>query len=468
MKQNQLFNISIFLFVLAAGTPSCKKYVDAGTPVNQLTPDKVYSDSLATLGSVLALYNNSPILGSTSALTSSGVIPNVAQYAAMSADDGYYYNNATYDPYRTNTLSAGNQGTPVFNGFYQNIFYANASIESIPSSTAYGSAFKTQMVGECKFWRAYCYFNLVNFFGDVPLTLSTDVNTNAKLAKTESAKIYDQIIADLTDAKNMVSAAYPSTERARVNKAAVSALLARVYLYKQRWADAEAEASSIISNSATYFLEPDLNKVFLKTSSEVIWQIISPVSAGITGVTKMGNFWIPAGTVPLFVLYDTLAKTFEANDKRKTNWTVPMVYNGSTFYYPFKYKIKNISVSGNEYYVMFRLAEQYLIRAEARAQQNKLSGVNSAESDINAVRQRAGLGNVSIATKEAAMTVLEHERWVELFTEMGDRWFNLKRTGRIDAVMALTKSQWQPFQALYPIPLVDRTANPNLLDNPKY
>jgi hypothetical protein len=66
------------------------------------------------------------------------------------------------------------------------------------------------------------------------------------------------------------------------------------------------------------------------------------------------------------------------------------------------------------------------------------------------------------------MTALEHERWVEMFTEMGDRWCNLRRTGRIDAVLKLIKSQWQPFQALYPIPLQERTANPALVDNPGY
>lgn len=435
---------------------SCTKYVDAGTPVTSLTPDKVYSDSTATLGAVLALYSYSNI--------NTSWIVNLCQYGAMSADEGYYYNNASYDPYRTNTLVAGNLGNVTYASAFQAIGFANANIEGITGSSAYSTAFKSQLIGECKFWRAYCYFNLINYFGSVPLVVNTEVTTNAKLPRTDTAKIYDQIVADLLDAKTKVSVAYPSAERARVNQATVSALLARVYLYRQNWSAAETEATSII-NSGTYSMESDLNKVFLKTSNEVIWQVISDVAAGINGITKMGQNWIPSGTTPLFVLYDTLANTFETGDQRKVNWMKSLNYNGSTFYYPYKYKIRAVSITGNEYNVMFRLAEQYLIRSEARAQQNKIQG---AQSDLNVIRNRAGLTSIYPADKSAMITALEHERWVELFTEMSDRWFNLRRTGRIDAVLKLTKPQWQSFQALYPIPLADRTANPNLTDNPGY
>ncbi|MBS1563665.1 MAG: RagB/SusD family nutrient uptake outer membrane protein, partial [Bacteroidetes bacterium] len=343
---------------------------------------------------------------------------------------------------------------------------ANTNIKNISASTALSSSFKSQMLGECLFWRAYFYFNLINYFGDVPLVVSPDVLETATLPKTPVAQVYDQIVKDLLDAKTKVSVNYPSADRARINKAVVSALLARVYLYTQKWSDAEAESTSLINSGGTYTLETNLNNVFIKTSNEVIWQVQSNVSAGITGVTKMGQNWIPSGTVPVFVLYDTLAKTFETGDQRKVNWTKSMVYNSQTFYYPYKYKIRVTSAAGNEFNVMFRLAEQYLIRAEARAQQSNFSG---AQADINAIRSRAGLGAVTITDKNTALTALEKERWVELFTEWSDRWFNLKRTGRIDAVMKAVKpATWQPYQALYPIPLTDRNANPALKDNPGY
>jgi hypothetical protein len=84
------------------------------------------------------------------------------------------------------------------------------------------------------------------------------------------------------------------------------------------------------------------------------------------------------------------------------------------------------------------------------------------------VRNRAGLGNTAASSLVTMVTALEHERWVELFTEMSDRWFNLKRTGRADAVFGVEtekKSTWQSFQVLYPIPQTELTVNPNLLPN---
>jgi hypothetical protein len=468
-----LFYILLF-FVSGMTFSSCKKYVDAGSPVNLLTPDKVFTDSTATLGTVLALYSNSNINGTTNTTVgSASLIYDLCMYGAMSADEGYLYNNSYYDIYKNNTLPGGaSYGNVVYNYAYFAINYANKAIEGISGSTSFSSTFKNQLIGECEFWRAYAYFNLVNYYGAVPLVINTNVAANAVLPRAPAADVYKQMVIDLTDAKTKVSVAYPSAEKARVNQATVSALLARVYLYQQKWDSAEYYATQVIG-SGTYSLESNLNNVFVKTSNETIWQTISNVASGINGVTKMGAAWIPSGTVPIFVLYDTLAKTFEPGDQRLVNWTKSMSYNGGTLYYPYKYKIRAITASGNEYNVMFRLAEQYLIRSEARAMQNNISG---AQDDLNIIRNRAGLANTTASSQVDLLTALEHERWVELFTEMSDRWYNLKRTGRINTVLPLTKAAifttqnpWQSFQALYPIPQSEFTADPNLLpNNPGY
>lgn len=459
MQSNKYISfLLVSIALIGASNWSCKKYVDAGAPVNALTVDKIYNDSLSTLGVVLSLYSGSY----TNSSNGMNLILGVSQYGAMSADDGYYFNDASYDPYRTNTMS-GNYGSVIYSYPYPVINIANNAIAGITGSN-FSAAFKNQLLGECKFWRAYAYFILVNYFGDVPLITSPDVTANATKPRTPAAQVYDQMVTDLKDAENLLPAAYPSAERARVNKLAASALLARVYLYQKNWSAAETEATAVIG-SGTYSLETNLNNVFIKTSNETIWQVISNVSAGITGVTRMGRSWLPASTTPLFVLYDTLAKTFETGDLRKANWTKSLSYNSTTYYYPYKYKIRTTNVSGNEYSVLLRLAEQYLIRSEARAMQNNIPG---AQADINAVRSRAGLTPTAAATQADLLTALEKERWTELFTEMSDRWFNLKRTGRIDAVLSLTKPQWKSFQALYPIPLTEITANPKLTQNPGY
>jgi hypothetical protein len=120
--------------------------------------------------------------------------------------------------------------------------------------------------------------------------------------------------------------------------------------------------------------------------------------------------------------------------------------------------------------MVFRLAEQYLIRAEARAQQGNVSG---SQSDLNAIRTRAGLPNTTANDKASLLTAIQHERQVEMFTEWGHRWFDLKRTGTIDAVMSVIApakggGAWNSNKALLPLPLGDLQADQNLTQNPGY
>ncbi len=119
--------------------------------------------------------------------------------------------------------------------------------------------------------------------------------------------------------------------------------------------------------------------------------------------------------------------------------------------------------------MMLRLGEQYLIRSEARTQQDNLPG---ALADLNAIRLRAGLANTEATTKEEILASLLHERQVELFTESGHRWLDLKRTGTIDNIMPLITTEkggiWQTTDQLYPIPADDIQRNKNLIQNSGY
>ena len=459
------FQLVLGALLLAGSLSSCTKYVDAGAPTNQLTVDKVFADSATALGSVLTIYTYYT-------KSSDSYLLNLNQYGAMSADEGYYFQNSNYTEYTTNTMTSGdNLSNTLWYAPYEMINLANYNLQGLTNDSALSANFRNQLIGECEFWRAWCYFHLINYFGAVPLVTTYDALNNTHLPRTDTNGIYNQIVADLLDAKTKLTATYSTytiAERARVNKYAVSALLARVYLYRKSWSAAETEATNVIG-SGIYSLGTNLDSVFVKTSNEVIFQDAALYTTGISGITKMGVNWIPSSTTPLFVLYDTLANTFETGDLRKNSWTKPITYSGKTYYYPYKDKIRTTAVSGNEYYVMFRLAEQYLIRSEARAQQANISG---AQDDLNAIRNRAGLGNTSATDLPGIMTALEHERWVELFTEYSDRWYNLRRTGRSDAVFSSEtekKATWQSYQALWPVPLSQYQANPSLLpNNPGY
>jgi hypothetical protein len=115
--------------------------------------------------------------------------------------------------------------------------------------------------------------------------------------------------------------------------------------------------------------------------------------------------------------------------------------------------------------MMLRLAEQYLIRAEARAQ---LENIPGAQEDLNAIRSRAGLPDTDADDKASLLLAIERERQAELFAEGGHRWLDLKRTNRADAVLGPLKADWQTPDALFPIPDAERQLNPNLTQNDGY
>jgi hypothetical protein len=119
--------------------------------------------------------------------------------------------------------------------------------------------------------------------------------------------------------------------------------------------------------------------------------------------------------------------------------------------------------------MVLRLGEIYLIRAEARAEQNNVSG---AQADLNAVRTRAGLGYTTATDQASLLNAIAHERQVELFTEGGNRFFDLKRTGKIDSVMTayapLKEGTWSDYMQIFALPLNDIQQDANLTQNPGY
>ena len=131
-----------------------------------------------------------------------------------------------------------------------------------------------------------------------------------------------------------------------------------------------------------------------------------------------------------------------------------------TYYFPFKYKLDTNSGTSQEYSIIFRLDEQYLIRAEARVHLGKLA---EAKNDINKIRQRATLTNTSSSTPEELSQAVLQERRVELFTEFGHRWFDLKRTGKAGTVLSVIKPAWKDRDNLLPLPASELLANSHLL-----
>jgi hypothetical protein len=234
---------------------------------------------------------------------------------------------------------------------------------------------------------------------------------------------------------------------------AATALLARVYLYTGQWAKAEQAANAVISSNTFSLPTPD--KVFLINNSEGIWQL-APV---ITNYNTPEGYALVPTTIPSYYLQNTLATAFEPGDLRYANWVKSVTYAGTTYYCPYKYKVKSGATIA-EYYNVLRLAEQYLIRAEARNNQSNTTG---AVSDLNVIRKRAGLAALSTGlSPDQCKAAIEQERRIELFCEWGHRWFDLKRTNRANAVLGAVKPKWAPTAALYPIPVTEIQADPSI------
>jgi len=236
------------------------------------------------------------------------------------------------------------------------------------------------------------------------------------------------------------------------------------------WADAETQATSLINNTS-YKLEIPAN-VFLNTSRENIWGLLS-YGTNLT-VGDAAAYVIVPGSPLLNVnvaLSPLVVNSFENGDLRLANWvgSASVGTPAVKYYYAYKYKVTSSVTSPKETLIMLRLAEQYLIRAEARAQLNNLAG---AAADVNVIRNRAGLSATSAATQTDLLTAILQERRVELFTEHGHRFLDLKRTGQIDAVMNTVSPQkgsaWQSYMQYWPIPVSETTNNPKLTQTPGY
>jgi hypothetical protein len=464
----------IFFFLSIIFATSCTKLVQIDPPVNSITTSETFADSADAESALSGIY-------SYMSYTSLGFGDGLLTICASSSADELLPFIATGDflNLSNNTVLAGNGYTAIlWQQAYQYLYQANAIIAGLQSSASITQSAKLRFMGEAKWFRAFIDFYLVNLYGNIPLITTIDYKISAVAHQTPSTDVYQAIIADLTDAQNMLPSDYSAGggERIRVNKWAATALLARVYLYTRDYTDAEIQAGTIINNTGMYSLDNNLNDVFLINSSEAIlqWQNNSTVNVSTYNATSEGYLLVPidSTTNPIFYLTPELLNAFETGDMRKAAWVDSSSYNGVTYYYPYKYKLGQAQAEANapvtEYYTILRLAEQYLIRAEARAQENKLP---DAINDLNVIRNRANLSNLSSSlTQTQVVNAVAQERRVELFAEWGHRWLDLKRTGQVGAVFSGIpyKSAYQSFQQLYPIPLSEITDDPNLKENPGY
>ncbi|WP_111309664.1 RagB/SusD family nutrient uptake outer membrane protein [Confluentibacter sediminis] len=459
MDNIQLRNIIVMLLAVFFTASSCSDFLEAELPKDQITEETVFQNAGAIESAVRGIYLNygrSLPAGAT----------RTQMTTALTSDEAYgYYTNSEYDYYARNAYDAesGSMISYLWNQ-YQTIYMANTIIEKVPGSTVLTEAVQRQYESEARFLRAIVYYYLVSTYGDVPLVLTTDAKVNALKPRAPKADIFESIVNDLEIAIDLVPEEFVSPHRAD-SKWPARAILARVYLDMENWIGAEAMATTVIEEGPFVLEKEDLHQVFKRGNAEIIF---APKIAGDTDglLTTYALDTRPFfGTVSV-ILRDELIAAFEAGDERFNNW-VDITPDG--YYYQSKYVNELFTTPDEpEDLIELRLAEQFLIRAEARARQGNITGVNSAESDVNTIRERAHLGATQAVTQAEMIDAIMQERRVELFFE-GHRWYDLKRTGQIDAVLgALKGTDWSSYKALWPIPLSEIRTNPKLVPNPGY
>lgn len=348
---------------------------------------------------------------------------------------------------------------PWYSATYLAVKSTNVVIEHVPNIEM-DAALKNRYIGEAKFIRAFCYFNLVRAFGDVPKV--TTVHSDYTLPRSPRAEIYSEvIIPDLLDAISKLpeKSNYATDDLGRASRGAAKALLAKAYLYQGNFPQAASYALEVI-NSAQYGLEINFSDAFSLVGQNGTESVFELGAIGIENFDNGGNQFantqgvrgIPNKGWGFNRPSMTLIKAYEASDVRKdasiifqgetldgifiqgdintpdvtyaangTDTLEVECYNqkvwvpGSTTIEQWGYNIRHI-----------RFAEVLLIAAEAL---NENGQPGTALTYLNIVRDRAGVDDITTTDQSELRDLILRERMLELAME-GNRFYDLVRTGK--------------------------------------
>lgn len=451
---NAILRFILVIFSVAT-LSSCDEFVTVDLPTSQLSGPTVFEDVAtadAALGYIYAKLRDEVLLQGNS----SGIGCLMGHYA----DELDYYSSGNLAPqffYQNNVLPTNGTIRTLWNGTYQLIYATNAVIEGVQQSSSLSVADKERLLGEALFLRAYLHFYLVNMFGEIPYVISTDYVTNASISKSTVQDVYSFISTDLQQSATLIPTTYVSFERTRPNRSVVYAFLARVKLYSEDWSQAIQYADLVIGSTSMYQLAPVAN-VFLKESTGTLLQLRPQFTGANT--LEAQNYTFTSAPPPTFALTPALVSSFEVGDIRRTNWIQTVTNGVDSWYHAYKYKAIGTTGSSVEYSILLRLEELYLIRAEAKVQMLDLTG---GAEDLNVIRNRSGLGDTPFSSQPDLLGAIHQERRHEFFTELGHRWFDLKRSGTATSVLGVVKPGWDTKDLLLPLPESELLLNPNLL-----
>jgi hypothetical protein len=305
------------------------------------------------------------------------------------------------------------------------------------------------------------YFILVRYFGDVPLLLASSqgVGPSSEVARDPAANVLAQVVTDLEEAVTLLPA---GRNHGRATQANANALLARVYLDRGDNALARDKATLVIADP-DYSLNANFRTNWTtKNSAESVFELQFSINDGNSQAfwfypASLGGRWGYAPSASLF-------NAFEAGDLRRDASIQTFTPSGACSAAPCRYGFKYFRIANEDDNVpVIRLAEMYLIRAEANARLG--AAEQTVRDDLDILRNRAGLADLNPATvtgQAALLAAVLQERRVELAFE-GHRFFDLRRHGVATTVLSIAADR-----LLFPIPQAEMDVNGSLTQNNGY
>lgn len=500
MKNNIYILFTAFVIMLV----SCKKDFLYESDPTRLSTDNFYKNTTEINQALNGSYSQLQDIVNSQWLFNELITDNTT-VDFNPADRGQADRIEAFEYWTVNSGSLDN--TAMYDRHYNAIYNINVALEKMQNAVDVPDSAKQLFEGQFKFLRAYYYFQLTQYYGDVVLILETfsDPAEAYKYERVPAADVYKQIEADLTESISDLPMHYTASEVGRATKGAAAALLGKVYLTEKKYAEAETILKTVTSMG--YSLNANYADNFdplKKNGPESVFEVqyssvgtvgewsgfiytFAPRQSGgaVTGFSQSnpGGWNIPTK--------DMIA-TYEAGDLRK-DASVGLDYTRTSpnevIPYIKKYAHQH-SVYGrtDDNWPVLRYSDVLLMLAEAINEQN--GPTTEAYTYINEVRKRANLNDLSGLNQAQFRDTLVHERRVELAFENW-RWFDLKRTktpaeltafmnayGAKEKANPTVSRQGIPFstfdyqfsetEALYPIPSDEILVNKSLQQNDGY
>jgi len=491
------------MIILVFAGVSCDNFLDEDLQ-GRYTSQTFYKTQSQALDAVTSAYNSLLFNNNDNALWVFGDV--ASDDAVKGSLPGDQIDIQYIDQF--NVLSSNTELLNIWQCYYEGISRTNIALHYIPDISM-NEELKARLLGEAKFLRAYFYFNLTNIFGNIPLKLTPPLSqSDINVPASDVTEIYAQIEKDLTEAVAVLPDAYGPTETGRVTKGASLGMLAKVYLFQNKYEDV-IQTIEDIDLLGIYGLMQKYRDNFqasTQDNEESLFEIHHLRGSDPSLGNFMNQYFGPRGADSIFnfgyafdVPVQNLVDEFEETtggvlDPRLdysigrpgTKWIngenyvpswSPTTYLNKKHIQPFS-EVSSAFADGFLSYVYMRYADILLMKAEAL---NELGQTSQALVPLNMVRQRAresylydtglpGFGavpadllpDISSASQQEVRTAIRHERRVELAMEF-HRYFDLMRYGKEAAESALSGTNFNyETNRYFPIPLLETENNPML------